>query len=621
VRRDRKLVSTIERGSTTGYRHSAYSLTPDGQHLLSGGLNGVLTLYRLDGTPRATLVGHTGEVLAVAIAGDGRWALSGSVDQTLALWSLADVPAAGHTTLRPTFTLFPATDGAWVAWTPEGFFAASNNGQGARLVGYSLNQGVAALAQYVSVEQLYERFYRPDLLMAKLQGDPAKLLQQQGALIDVDTTLPTSLPPQVAIVQPTPDFTTAQREVEVQLLLTDQGGGLGKVVWNIDGVTLGVTRASNPRAVRGQAIPHAQRLPLAPGTNTITVVAYDQRDLVASAQATVTIHLASPPPTPPPATPAVPPPSMPPSHALPPLVTFVASGHGTTVTQPNIEVQVTLTEQGWGIGKVLWTHNAAPVTAETGVGRSVEKRGGKRSVHTMAPVPSDPGKRMITKSFVLTPGTNTITVVAYTRDNDVASSPAVRTIHFATAPDTTVFSSQPALSMLVVDINRYRDKALWLRYAVPDGQELVTAVRQAASPLVRDVKVTTLFDEQGTMAELEAAFARVAAQTSSHDIFMLYLAGHGITLDGRYHFIPQDFHYTNEDAVRHSAITQDHLQRWLASIPARKSVLLIDTCESGSFSQSLAVMRGMIEKTAIDRLSRATDHRRGNGCATGDGRL
>jgi uncharacterized caspase-like protein len=58
--------------------------------------------------------------------------------------------------------------------------------------------------------------------------------------------------------------------------------------------------------------------------------------------------------------------------------------------------------------------------------------------------------------------------------------------------------------------------------------------------------------------------------------------------------------------VRHQAITQDHLQRWLAAVPARKSVILIDTCESGSFSQSLAVLRGMVEKTAIDRLARAT---------------
>jgi WD40 repeat protein len=622
VRRGRTRVSTIERGSTTGYRHSAYTLTPDGQHVLSGGLNGVLTLYRLDGTPRATLVGHTGEVLAVAIAGDGRWALSGAVDHTLALWSLADLPAASQTTLRPTLRLFPASDGAWVAWTPEGFFAASNNGEGARLIGYSLNQGVAALAQYVSVEQLYERFYRPDLLVAKLHGDPAKLLQQQGALIDVDIVLPQSLPPQVAIVQPTSDFTTAQREVEVQIMLTDQGGGTGKVVWNIDGVTLGVTRASSPRAVRGQTISHAQRLPLAPGTNTITVVAYDQRDLVASAPATLTVHLATPSPAPPPATPSVPPPAPSPSHALPPLVTFVTPASDTTVTQPTIDVQVTLTDQGGGIGKVLWTLNTAPIDAETRGGSSVAKRGGKRGMHTMAPIPSEPGKQMLTKSFVLTPGTNTITVVTYTRDNDVASPPAVRTVQLTTAPtavassatpvttppaqNTPLLSTQPALSMLVVGINQYRDKALWLRYAVPDGQDLAASVRHAAAPLVREVKVTTLFDEQATTAELEAAFARVASQTSSNDIFVLYLAGHGVTLDGHYHFIPQDFRYTNQDAVRQQAITQDHLQRWLASVPARKSVILIDTCESGSFSQSLAVMRGMVEKTAIDRLSRAT---------------
>ena len=160
--------------------------------------------------------------------------------------------------------------------------------------------------------------------------------------------------------------------------------------------------------------------------------------------------------------------------------------------------------------------------------------------------------------------------------------------------------------MLVVGINRYRDKALWLRYAVPDGQELAAAMRQAAVPLVREVTVTTVFDEQATKAGLEAAFGRVATQTRPHDIFLLYLAGHGITLDGRYYFIPQEFHYTNQDAVRHQAITQDDLQRWLAVVPARKSIILIDTCESGSFSQSLAVMRGMAEKTAIERLSRAT---------------
>jgi WD40 repeat protein len=605
VRRGRTLLSTIERGSTTGYRHSAYTLTPDSQHLLSGGLNGVLVLYRLDGTPRASLVGHTGEVLAVAISGDGRWALSGAVDQTLALWSLAELPTTGFITLRPTFTFFPAADGAWVAWAPEGFFAASDNGQGARLIGYSLNQGIATLAQYVSVEQLYERFYRPDLLVAKLYGDPTHLLQQPGALLDVGTVLSQSLPPQVAIAQPTADLTTAQREVDVQVQLIDQGGGLGKIVWSIDGVTLGVTRASRPQVGPGQTLAETQRVTLTPGTNTITVVAYDQRDRVASALATRVVHLATAPPAPP-----APPPATPPGRSRPPLVTIVVPAADTTVTQPQIDIQVTLTDQGGGIGQVHWTLNTVPVATET----NIEQRGKDRGIHTMASVPAVPGTWLLTKSFVLAPGANTITVVAYPRDNDVASLPVSRRVQLATSPSmvassTTpplLLSPQPALSMLVVSINRYRDKALQLRYAVPDGQALTAAVRRVAEPLVREVKVTTVFDEQGTMAELEAAFGRVAAQMSAQDIFVLYLAGHGLTLDGRYHFIPQDFHYVNEDAVRHRAITQDHLQRWLAVVPARKSLILVDTCESGSFSQSLAVMRGMVEKTAIDRLSRAT---------------
>ena len=100
----------------------------------------------------------------------------------------------------------------------------------------------------------------------------------------------------------------------------------------------------------------------------------------------------------------------------------------------------------------------------------------------MATNPSEPGKQRLTKPFVLTPGLNTVTVVAYTRDNDVASPPAVRSVQFTAAPTavasaatlptqhTPILATQPALSMLVVAINRYRDRALWLRYAVPDGQ-------------------------------------------------------------------------------------------------------------------------------------------------------
>jgi WD40 repeat protein len=136
---------------------------------LSGGLNGALRLYALDGTLRATLVGHTGEIKAVAVSADGRWAVSGAGDQTLRLWSLVALPASGSVELTPTLTLFPATNGEWAAWTPEGNFVTSQHG--VRLIGYSVNQGLDKVAHYVPAEQVRDRLYRPELILTKLHGD------------------------------------------------------------------------------------------------------------------------------------------------------------------------------------------------------------------------------------------------------------------------------------------------------------------------------------------------------------------------------------------------------------------------------------------------------------------
>jgi len=169
VYRGQQRLSTVEWGNTDGYRHSAYTFTPDGQGVLSGGMHGVLRLYTLNGQLRATLVGHTGEIKAVAVSTDGRWAVSGANDQTLRLWSLAALPETGSTELTSTLTLFLAIDGEWVAWRPEGFFAASAHG--AHLLGYCVNQGLDKVAKYIPAEQLGDRLYRPELILTKLYGD------------------------------------------------------------------------------------------------------------------------------------------------------------------------------------------------------------------------------------------------------------------------------------------------------------------------------------------------------------------------------------------------------------------------------------------------------------------
>jgi uncharacterized caspase-like protein len=93
---------------------------------------------------------------------------------------------------------------------------------------------------------------------------------------------------------------------------------------------------------------------------------------------------------------------------------------------------------------------------------------------------------------------------------------------------------------------------------------------------------------------------------------VFFAAGHGKTLDGRYYFVPYDLRYQNERLLARDAIGQDRLQAWFARIPARKAVLMFDTCEAGTLTERTAVRTaaltrgGLEQKAALGRLIQAT---------------
>jgi WD40 repeat protein len=66
------------------------AIAPDGKRALSGSEDNTLKLWDLDsGRELRTFTGHSNSVLEVAIHPDGLRAISGSVDKTLKLWNLA----------------------------------------------------------------------------------------------------------------------------------------------------------------------------------------------------------------------------------------------------------------------------------------------------------------------------------------------------------------------------------------------------------------------------------------------------------------------------------------------------------------------------------------------------
>ena len=238
-----------------------------------------------------------------------------------------------------------------------------------------------------------------------------------------------------------------------------------------------------------------------------------------------------------------------------------------------------------GLGRIEWRVNGTVQVADTdGLG---------------AVASSDPDIALRQQRVFLAPGENTVSVVAYNEANLIASDPAEITI---VSRQATV--AKPTLHVLAAGVNDYFDSRLRLNYAVGDARALVTALQRAGRGIYGEVKVTLLLDEQVSPEGLAAAFETIGGEARPQDAFVLFLAGHGVTHDGRYHFLPWDFQYLGDEELAETAVNQLQLQDWLARIPAQKSLVLLDTCESGSMTKG-HVTRGLEEQAAITRLSRA----------------
>jgi WD40 repeat protein len=393
---------------------------------------------------------------AVNIGGDGRVAVAAFGDGTLRWYRLRDG--------AELLALFLHTDGSrWVLWTPEGFFTSSPGGEA--VVGYHLDQGPDTAGEFVTVEQLYRLYSRPELVARRLEeGIDTELQAALARIGDVRQVLAAGLPPTLELLSP-PESQQRTREFTLQIKIAPSTGGVGRIVYRVNGVVVG--------------------------------------DLTA------------------------------------------------------------------------------------------------RPVDISVPYHRRP--------FTLAPGRNVISATAFNAQNTVESTPVDTVVHVHAG------ERRPTLYVLALGVSDYRDRALQLRYAADDAKALVDTLRRQGQRLFARVEVTSLLDRDVTLGKLEAAFRDLAGKVQADDVFIIYLAGHGMTLDGEYHFIPADVIYENAPALRAGSVPQERLQRWLGAIQAQKSLVLLDTCASGAFVTALsgtvtqlASARDLSEKGAIDKLMRAT---------------
>lgn len=262
------------------------------------------------------------------------------------------------------------------------------------------------------------------------------------------------------------------------------------------------------------------------------------------------------------------------------------------VSSERLSLTAEIADRGGGIGRIEWRVNGVTLgLTERGIGRT--DTGGAGSAPG-APV------RKVSQEVTLAAGPNRIEVVAYNDGNVIASVPAAITI----ARDAPAPKGGGRLFVLAIGVNDYFDSRFALAFAVPDARAVADALTRAGG-LHAAIETRLVLDQDVSAERLDAAFTDLSGRMRPEDTFVLFVAGHGKTVDGRYYYLPRDFRYRDQTSFATSGIGQDRFQGWLARIPAQRSVLLFDTCESGSLTGDRVAMRGIERAVAMEKMTAA----------------
>jgi WD40 repeat protein len=203
-----------------------YAFSPNGDTLVLGTR---FRLFNYDKTGKLNWqINSPGIVWAVNIAGNGKILVAAFSDGTLRWFKLEDG--------TELMALYPHADGRrWLAWSPDGIYAASVGAD--KLGGWHVNNAVDQAADFYPFSSVRERYYQPQTLVNALsvteqpapENTAAKLMASMETAQATTTgtrntsetanLFPTEFPPRVLILSPKDgsSFSTPEIELSYQL--------------------------------------------------------------------------------------------------------------------------------------------------------------------------------------------------------------------------------------------------------------------------------------------------------------------------------------------------------------------------------------------------------------------
>lgn len=237
------------------------------------------------------VITERGDIGEITFSANGEQIISTSKEGIIDRWDAASGALLG--------SVFPLASGEWIILTPEGFFDASSPKA-------AQNLNVVRGLEVSSIDQFRNALFRPDLVKAKLAGDLDGVVKAAAAKLDLNKVVESGNAPRVAIASPADGSSVAKGEINFEAIVTEQGGGIGRIEWRLNGQPVGIETRGFQRVQDGLAAPPAgsgtseaairisQKMVLDAGDNVIEVLAYNARGLVASQPSRVTLKATGP---------------------------------------------------------------------------------------------------------------------------------------------------------------------------------------------------------------------------------------------------------------------------------------------------------------------------------------
>src|SRR5579885_3658683 len=231
------------------------AVAPDGERFLLG-TEFFIRLFNRNGQELWNAP-SSGPAWAVNISGDGRLALAAYGDGTIRWYRMTDgkellsffplyerrkialqKQIESLLDISDTSSFSRRGDRLWVLWTPSGYYDASPGAED--LIGWHVNNGRDAAADFFPVGQFRSVYYRPDVVSKILQtGDEQLALKEaneEAGRKQQQADLKQMLPPVVEIVSPSDGAEVSSNEVTVRYSLrTPSGGPVTEVRALVDG--------------------------------------------------------------------------------------------------------------------------------------------------------------------------------------------------------------------------------------------------------------------------------------------------------------------------------------------------------------------------------------------------